>query len=78
MSNADKNEKNNVIDWEKVMENYELTATPNEFVQQVFTLTTSLLAQQMDSKNINEISVEMGEFELILKRAKSIKKAYNH
>lgn len=78
MSNTDKNEKNNVIDWEKVMENYELTATPNEFVQQVFTLTTSLLAQQMDSKNINEISVEMGEFELILKRAKSIKKAYNH
>lgn len=66
------------IDWEKLIEEYELENSPDEFVQQVFALTTSLMVMQLNEKNADGISVEMGEFELILKRAKPINPKYNH
>lgn len=78
MNNNETVTKNNKIDWEQVMKDYDLEKDPNEFVQQLFTMTTSLLALQLDKKETSEIAVEMGEFELILKRAKKIQKEYKH
>lgn len=66
------------INWEQILKDYGLEENPDEFVRQIFGMTTSLLAVQLQQKQTDEIAVEMGEFELILKRAKPQKKEYNH
>jgi len=50
---------------------------PSEFVSEIFSITATAFAMQMDDKGLDELSAEVGEFQLTCTRAK-LKQEYKH
>jgi len=69
------NENKKVI-WEKVMQDYDITY--DELLDQIFQVSANALSQQLEEKHINDISVPMGKYELILKKASEKRPVYEH
>jgi len=68
--------ENKKIIWEKVMQDYNITY--DELLNQVFQISTNALSQQLEERHIEDISVSMGKYELILKKASEKRLVYEH
>lgn len=76
MTNKDTIDSRDRIDWEAFAKENNLSM--EDFISEIFFTTAHILSVQMEENNWPEIAVPIDKYDLVLRRAKPIKKEYNH